>query len=347
MGTSPRMLGTRHRRLPLATAPAQGGPGSPIVEADGVSRSFAGNQALAGVSLRVESGEICGLIGPNGAGKTTLLRILTGLLDPTSGSVRILGQEPTRAARALRQRIGLVPSGDRSFYLRISGLENLVFFARMHGMKRKAAAAQAHRVLGEVDLLDAQHRVVGAYSHGMQKRLSVARALLTHPDVLLVDEATHDLDPAGARRVRELVAEIAAQGAAVVWATQRLDELRGFSDHVTLLADGEVRFAGTVRELLARSLPRRYVLRLRNGGLRGEALTGVADRLLRGRGTLKTLGDGDSADYVLSLEENAVLGDVLAALAGARMDVLACQEERSELEEAFLALTRDAGGTQP
>ncbi|MGH3004311.1 MAG: ABC transporter ATP-binding protein [Gaiellaceae bacterium] len=299
------------------------------------------------MSLRVGSGEICGLIGPNGAGKTTLLRILTGLLDPTSGSVRILGQEPTRGARELRQRIGLVPSGDRSFYLRISGFENLVFFARMHGMKRKAAVAQARRVLGEVDLLDAQHRAVGAYSHGMQKRLSVARALLTDPDALLVDEATHDLDPAGARRVRELVAEIAAQGAAVVWATQRLDELRGFADEVTLLAGGEVRFSGTVRDLLARSLPRRYVLRLRNGGLAGEALTSVADRLLRGSGTLTILGDGDSADYVLSLDDDAVLGDALAALAGGRMDVLACHEERSEIEEAFLALTREAGDPQP
>lgn len=341
------MLGTRHRGLPVPTARPREASGTPIVEAEAVSRSFAGKQALAGVSLHVEGGEICGLIGPNGAGKTTLLRILTGLLDPSSGSVRILGQEPTRAPRALRQRLGLVPSGDRSFYLRISGLENLLFFARMHGMRRRAAVAEARRVLAEVDLLDAQHRAVGTYSHGMQKRLSVARALLTHPDALLVDEATHDLDPAGARRVRELVAEIAARGAAIVWATQRLDELRGFADQVTLLAGGEVRFAGTVGDLLARSLPRRYVLRVRNGGLGGDALTAVADRLLSGRGTLKALGDGDSADYMLLLEEDAVLGEALAALAGGRMDVLACQEERSELEEAFLALTRDAEATQP
>jgi ABC-2 type transport system ATP-binding protein len=340
------MLGTRHRRLPVAIAPAQAGPASAIVEADGVSRSFAGKQALADVSLRVGMGEICGLIGPNGAGKTTLLRILTGLLDPTSGSVRILGEEPTRAARKLRQRIGLVPSGDRSFYLRISGFENLVFFARMHGLRRKAARAEACRALGEVDLLDAQHRPVGTYSHGMQKRLSVARALLTHPDALLIDEATHDLDPAGARRVRELVAGIAARGAAVVWATQRLDELRGFADEVTVLAGGKVCFAGTVRELLACSLPRRYVLRVRNGGLGGEALTELADRLLHGRGTLRALGAGDSTDYVLSLGEDAVLGDALAALAGGRLDVLACHEERSELEEAFLALTREAGAAQ-
>jgi len=322
-------------------------PASPVIHVDAVSRTYGKKRALADVTLQVAGGEIRGLIGPNGAGKTTLLRLLTGLVSPTSGSVRILGEEPTRATRGLRQRIGLVPSGDRTFYLRISGLENLVFFGRMQGLRRRAAVAEARRVLAEVELLDAEHLRVGEYSHGMQKRLSVARALLTHPELLLVDEATHDLDPASGRRVRMLIAGIAAQGAAVVWATQKLDELRGFADRVMLLSAGEVRFDGTLPDLIARSAPRRYVLRVRNGGLDGSALAAVADRLLGERGSLTALGDEDSENYLLSLEHDAILGDALSALAGARMDVLTCHEEQSELEEAFLAFTADDSQDRP
>ncbi len=110
----------------------------------------------------------------------------------------------------------------------------------------------------------------------MQKRLSIARALLTSPEVLLVDEATHDLDPEGAHVVRELVAALADDGTAVLWTTQRIDEIRGFADRVTLLREGEVAFSGTVPELMAHAIPRRYLLRIQNGGPPGAELAGTA-----------------------------------------------------------------------
>ncbi|HWI07606.1 MAG TPA: ABC transporter ATP-binding protein [Solirubrobacteraceae bacterium] len=205
-----------------------------------VSRRFGERDVLRGVSLRVAAGEIHALLGPNGAGKTTLLRILAGLADATSGTID------------MATRAGLVPSGDRTFYLRISGLENLVFFARMHGLRHAAAKRRALEVLELVGLSDAARRPVGRYSHGMQKRLSFARALLAEPTVLLVDEATHDLDPEGAERIRALTRELATHGAAVLWTTQRIDEIRGFADAVTFLHQGAVRFAGSVTELIAR-----------------------------------------------------------------------------------------------
>jgi ABC-2 type transport system ATP-binding protein len=201
----------------------------------GLTRRFESTTALDGVDLTVEEGEIHALLGPNGAGKTTLLRMLSGLVAPTEGSVVVPSAEVTAGSRALHGRVGLVPSGDLTLYLRISGLENLVFFARLQGLRKRAAVARAHEVLEAVGLGDTGRHRVGTYSHGMQKRLSIARALLTQPGVLLVDEATHDLDPEGAERVRSLVAERAAAGAAVVWATQRVDEIGGFADRVTLL----------------------------------------------------------------------------------------------------------------
>jgi ABC-2 type transport system ATP-binding protein len=336
------VLGSRHRRLSVreSTAP----PDAAAIAARGISRSFGPKRALDEVSLSVRAGEIHALIGPNGAGKTTLLRVLTGLVEPDTGEAKVLGLHPAAGSGALRRRVGLIPSGDRSFYLRISGLENLVFFARMHGLRRREGLAQARRVLAAVDLLDAARQRVGEYSHGMQKRLSIARALLTSPDVLLVDEATHDLDPEGARRVRELVRGIARQGAAVVWTTQHLDELRGFADAVTVLARGCVRFTGTVPELMAHSLPRRYLLRLQNGSLAGESLQPVLGQAVAGLGTVTAAGHDESSDYLLVLAENVVLGDALASIASAKVQVLSCREERSEIEEAFLSLTAEGGG---
>jgi ABC-type multidrug transport system ATPase subunit len=311
--------------------------GPAAVEVRELSRRFESKLALDRVSLRVEDGEIHALLGPNGAGKTTLLRILAGLVTPSGGEVYVNGTPTAGSPRALRALIGLVPSGDRSFYLRITGLENLVFFARLQGFSKRAAFAKAEETIAAVGLADDARTRVGLYSHGMQKRLSVARALLTDPKVLLVDEATHDLDPEGGRRIRSLVAELAAGRAAVVWATQRLDEIRGFAGHVTLLGQGRTCFAGTVAELMEHSVPRRFLLRLRNGSQNGELEAALQAAL----GSLATVeGTGrESEHYLLSLREDAVLGDALGALIAARFEVLACRQERSEIEDAFVALT--------
>ncbi len=312
---------------------------SAVVEVREVSRLFGSKVALDRVSFTACAGEIHAVLGPNGAGKTTLLRILSGLLEPSVGDVRVLGMDASAAPRLLRQEIGLVPSGDRSFYLRISGLENLVFFARLQGMRRVEAQARARDVLALVGLLDSAEMRVGFYSHGMQKRLSIARALLTDPAVLIVDEGTHDLDPARARDVRDLVRVAAdTRGVTVIWATQRLDEIRGFADRATLLDLGQVRFDGTVSGLIARAAPRRYVLRLAHGSVAGEALLPVLGRALAGIATI-SWSRTDRDDFVLSLGSDIALGTALHALLDADVQLLACREERSEIEGAFLSLT--------
>src|SRR5262249_15468141 len=139
------------------------------IDVRNVHRQFGVMPALRGVSLVVETGTVHALLGPNGAGKTTLLRILTGLVAPTSGDVLILGGP--LGARGLQSRIGFIPSGDRSFSLRISGRETLVFFARLHGIRRGEARGRADAALASVGLADAARLRVGGYSHGMQKRL--------------------------------------------------------------------------------------------------------------------------------------------------------------------------------
>ncbi len=162
--------------------------GAPVIEVDGLCRRFGPVEALRGVDVEVAAGEVHGLLGPNGAGKTTLMRILCGLVDPTAGDAYVLDRRAGRS-RDLRAMIGIVPPGDRSFYLRLSGVENLVFFARLEGLRKRAARGRALELLGEVGLQDAGDRPVNTYSHGMQKRLSFARARLGEPRLLLVDEA--------------------------------------------------------------------------------------------------------------------------------------------------------------
>jgi ABC-2 type transport system ATP-binding protein len=309
-------------------------------EVSEVSRLFQTIPALEKVSLSVLRGEVHALLGPNGAGKTTLLRLLTGLLDPTSGSVRVLGRDVGEGGRRLRGLVGLVPSGDRSFYLRISGLENLVFFARLQGLRRRTAVDRAHTVLADVGLEAAACKPVGEYSHGMQKRLSLARALLTKPELLLVDEATHDLDPAAARQARELVRAVAEGGAGVLFTTQRVEEIRGFADRVTVLSAGRVRFSGTVPELMAHASPQRFVVQLRNGHPDGPELLRLVDGALGPLGSVAPLPGESSRHYVLSLAGEVVVGEAITALSMAQVQVLTCREERPEIEDAFLTLTR-------
>ncbi|MGH2899805.1 MAG: ABC transporter ATP-binding protein, partial [Solirubrobacteraceae bacterium] len=289
------------------------------IEVGGVWRRFGERDVLRGVSLNVGSGEVHALLGPNGAGKTTLLRIVSGLVDPTAGAVRVRGHDGEDTPIAGRVR--LVPSGDRSFYERISGLENLRFFARLEGLRRGSAVARAREVLELVGLGDAADRPVGRYSHGMQKRLSFARALLTEPELLLVDEATHDLDPEGAQRVRGLTTELAARGAAILWATQRVDEIRGFAAAVTFLHGGEVRFAGSVTELIARgATARRYVLRVRNGRPDEPPAATALQRALGDEAGVAAAGDAEH--FLLTPHGQTSLGRAIAALAASGYDVL-------------------------
>jgi ABC-2 type transport system ATP-binding protein len=324
--------------LGITERTSAGATAVPAIEARGVARSFGAKRALVDVSLAVMPGEIHALLGPNGAGKTTLLRILTGLTGPDSGEVRVLGSTAGELmSRQARRSIGLVPSGDRTVYMRLSGLENLRFFARMHGLTKTEAYDRAWEVLRDVGLDDAAKRPAGIYSHGMQKRLSVARALLMSPPILFVDEATHDLDPEAARRVQELVAAARDRGTAVMWATQRIDEIRGFADRVTVLREGTVRFEGTVPQLMAVTIARRYLVHLRGDGDVGAR----AHAALAGIGDVAVSGDSDGEHFLIALRDEVVLGRAVAALDAAGLAVLTCREERSEIEAAFMFLTTD------
>lgn len=305
-----------------------------MIEALSVSRDFDSKTVVSDFDLSVGGGTIHALLGPNGAGKTTILRMLAGLTSPSRGEIRVLSGDPS--SRSIRAQIGWIPSGDRSFYLRLSGYENLVFFARLYGMSLKAARRRANDLLELVDLQEASRQPVRLYSHGMQKRLVIARGLLVEPPVLIVDEATHDLDPGASQNVRSLVTKAASSGAAVVWATQRLDEIRAFAHDVTVLGRGDVRFTGGVDELVKRALTRTYEIQLVNGSASlsdlSEALEGMAE--LRSHPFY-------SDRFLLHTGQETALSDVFEGIERTGAKVHSCAEARSEVEEAFLHLTSE------
>jgi ABC-type multidrug transport system ATPase subunit len=286
---------------------------------------FGDKTALNGVDLSIAPGEVHALLGPNGAGKTTLIRALCGLVKPAQGTLFTSG------------RVGFVPSGERSFYLRISALENLIFFARLDGLRLRQARERAHEALDSVGLTEVANRPVGRCSHGMQKRLSVARAVLSRPPILLVDEATANLDPEAARRVRGLVRGLADDGAAVLWTTQRVDEVTGLADSTTLLVDGRVVFSGSPAQLAARAPSDRYLIEVRDTKT-GQAPSLAAVRLAVGDGG-SILPTNDTDHFLLAPEEPSGLGAAVARLVDGGFHVVGCRQAQSEMEEAFLVLT--------
>jgi ABC-type multidrug transport system ATPase subunit len=297
---------------------------SGVVVRDVVCR-FGEKTALNGVDLAIAPGEIHALLGPNGAGKTTLIRALCGLVTPQRGIVSTSG------------RVGLVPSGDRSFYLRISALENLIFFARLHGLRLRQARVRAREVLEAVGLADVADRPVGRCSHGMQKRLAVARAVLVSPEVLLVDEATHDLDPEGARRIRDLVSRLAREGTAVLWTTQRVDEVPNFARSTTLLVQGGVVFTGSPAELAARAATDRYLIQVRTVATGRPPTQAVVQLAIGSAATI--LPTNDAGYFLLVPRDPSGLGAAIGRLVGGGLDVIGCRQPESEMEEAFLVLT--------
>jgi ABC-2 type transport system ATP-binding protein len=210
-----------------------------------------GGNALSGLDLTVEKGEIFGYLGPNGAGKTTTLKILAGLLTQTSGTAKIFGCDVANCE--VRNCIGFLPE-DPNFYEYLTARETLRFVADLFSMRRSAIKKRIEECLDSVGLAYAADTVVGDFSRGMRQRLGLAQALLNDPDLLLLDEPLSGLDPVGRAQIRDVILEQAEKGKTVLFSSHVLPDVEAICSRVGILGDGRVVESGTIEEMLSGSL---------------------------------------------------------------------------------------------
>ena len=208
-------------------------------------------EALRNISFEVQTGDIFGLIGRNGAGKTTLTKIVATLVQPTTGSVSVRGDDSVLRDEQVRRQIGLATAEERSFYWRLTAEQNLMFFARLHGLSDRKAKQRIKELFAQLELEEVAKRRFGEMSTGNKQRLAVARAMLSSPAVLLLDEPTRSLDPLAAARMRELIRSLAQQDppATILLTSHNLAEVETLCARVAIISRGRIRAIDTPQKL--------------------------------------------------------------------------------------------------
>jgi ABC-2 type transport system ATP-binding protein len=218
--------------------------------------------SLDRVSCEIHTGEFFGLLGPNGAGKTTLFKILATLVSPDEGTATVHGHDVLRDEVAVRSLLTPVLTNERSLHWRLTARENLEYYATMYGLSAAETRRRVDEVLATVELADTGSKPTGKFSSGMKQRLMIARALLTRPKVLLLDEPTRSLDPISARSFRKFLRDelVARQGCTVILATHSAEEALNLCDRVGVLHRGRMLAVGSAAELSRQLADERYVL---------------------------------------------------------------------------------------
>jgi ABC-2 type transport system ATP-binding protein len=241
---------------------------SPSIQSDCLRKDFGPKTAVRDLTLSVRKGEVFGFLGPNGAGKTTSIKMLLGLVRPTSGGGRLLGQ-PIGTTRA-RERVGYLPE-HFAFHEWLRGRELLRFHGRLLGLGGQALEASIEALLRRVELLDAADRCLQEYSKGMRQRIGLAQALLGEPELVFLDEPTSGLDPLGRRLVRDVIRELRARGTTVFLNSHLLSEVEVTCDRVAFVKDGRV-----VRNLTLGDAERDLEVELRLDRSSSAVLEGLA-----------------------------------------------------------------------
>jgi oleandomycin transport system ATP-binding protein len=223
-----------------------------VIEAEGLTKRFGATQALEGIDISAERGQVLALLGPNGAGKTTVVRILSTLLRPDAGRARICGYDVVSDAVQVRQLLALTGQY-ASVDEELTGTENLIMICRLLGLSRPASRARAREMLERFDLASAASRAVKTYSGGMRRRLDLAASLLGDPEILFLDEPTTGLDPRGRSQMWDTIRGVLAGGATVLLTTQYLEEADELASQIAVIDHGQVVASGTPAELKART----------------------------------------------------------------------------------------------
>ena len=235
----------------------------PVVELKGVKKTFRDfwlrplAEAVCGIDLTVEKGDVFGLLGPNGSGKSTTIKMLLGLLAPSAGEIRLFGLPPR--SRAARARLGYLPelSYLHSF---LTARETILYYAGLSGLSGKEARTRTDELLEQVGLSAVATRAVGGFSKGMARRVALASSLVSRPELLVLDEPTSGLDPIGTREVKELIRRLAAEGVTILMTSHLLGDSEDVCSKLAILSKGRVAACGKTTDLLTRTQDARFTI---------------------------------------------------------------------------------------
>jgi oleandomycin transport system ATP-binding protein len=304
-----------------------------VIEAEGLTKRFGGTQALAGVDISAERGQVLALLGPNGAGKTTIVRVLSTLLKADSGRASICGYDVESDAVQVRQLIALTGQY-ASVDDELTGTENLIMICRLLGLSRQAARARASDMLERFDLADAAGRAVKTYSGGMRRRLDLAASLLGEPEVLFLDEPTTGLDPRGRSQMWDTIREVLAGGATVLLTTQYLEEADELADKIAVIDHGNVVASGTPTELKARVGTQTLQVRAADRTYTRQ----VADAVAMVVGTRPDIS-GDTGLVTVAIADPVMLPAIVRLLDDLGIVAAELALRLPSLDEVFLTLT--------
>jgi lipooligosaccharide transport system ATP-binding protein len=300
----------------------------PYIQASGLVKRFGDFTAVAGIDFEVARGEAFGFLGPNGAGKSSTMRMIGCVSPLTGGSLRILGLDPISDGPAIRARLGVVPQED-TLDLELSVLENMYIYGRYFGLPKRVIWERSEQLLAFVQLSERAKDKVEPLSGGMKRRLTIARALINEPDVLLLDEPTTGLDPQARHVLWDRLFRLKQQGVTLVLTTHYMDEAEQLCDQLVVMDKGRIAAAGSPRELIEQHISRE-VLELRfaaddDYSVLADKVVGLADRVevLPDRLLLYT-GNGD---------------DTLTRVGERGLQPQSALVRRASLEDVFLKLT--------
>ena len=307
------------------------------IETDNLTKNFGSLTAVNKLNLKVQKNTIHGFLGPNGAGKTTTIKILVGLLKPTSGSVKVLGQEVHVDQADSRLNIGYMPELPR-FPKHLKGAELLDVYGRMYGMTQQERAEQIPKLIESVGLKGRENDLIGKYSKGMQQRIGIAQALLNNPELVILDEPSIGLDPVGMVEVRELMKTISKEGVTVFLSSHLLFEVEQICDYVTIINKGSVLASDTLQNISGALGPAMMHIELAN--LSNEVIAAVK-KLPFVSGTWKT----GSTLYIQVTTYDDVRAQVSKEITGAGGVIVGMSQKTSNLEDIFIQLvSKDQGG---
>lgn len=302
-----------------------------VIEVKNLKKSFGTNNVLKGVDLQVEKGTMLALLGPNGAGKTTIVRIVSTLLIPDGGTVKVEGYDAVKEAESVRSVIGLTGQSAAVDEL-LTGRENLVMMGRLYRLTKQSAKERAQELLEEFDLVKAAERPVKTYSGGMRRRLDLAVSLIATPPIIFLDEPTTGLDPRSRNVMWDIINRLMEKGTTILLTTQYLEEADQLADKIVLIDGGKVIAEGTPKELKSRVGKDRLVL-----GFSSQKLFEVARSTL---GKHVSLSDEQELQLTILIDDSAHVRKALELLEHHNISVAFIDIHKPTLDDVFLTLTK-------